>query len=167
MAAKFTYDINNKLFILNSGVTDLDIRTDLYSDAKEDWLSSQTLNKLRFPILAIGGQSIGGGQVISPYFQLRYGWKIRPHEANHSLTVTGNLITDDDTDPLVDTIGDFNIRTKFITSSNSISVGGIPTAIQNAEAILDKMLSDHSVPGSVGSELKKKLSKIDFIALKD
>jgi len=123
MAAKLTYDTSAKLFILNSGVTSLDVKVDLYSDAKEDWKDNATLNKLKFPIVAVGGQDIGGGQTISPYYILRYGWKIRPHEADHELVVTGNVITDDASDPFVNTVGSYNVRIKYVVSSNSISIG--------------------------------------------
>ena len=123
MATKLTYNTTNKLFILNAGVTSLDAKVDLYSDAKEDWKSDAALNKFKFPIVGIGGQGIGEGQSISPYYQLLYGWKIRPDEANHILTVIGNIITDDESDPFVSTVGSFNVRIKFVVSSNSITVG--------------------------------------------
>ena len=87
MAAKLTYDTSKKLFILNSGITSIDVVADLYSDAKEDWKTNPLLNKFIFPMVAIGGQGIGGGQKVSTYVILRNGWKIRPHEANHTLTV--------------------------------------------------------------------------------
>jgi len=122
MAAKFTADTTNKLFILNAGVITIDIKMDLYSDVKEDWKDNAELNKFRFPIIAVGGQSIGGGQVISPYYMLRYGWKIRPQEANHTLTITGNIITDDETDVFVNTIGNFNVKIKSVVSSNSLTL---------------------------------------------
>src|SRR3990167_3731665 len=123
MAAKLTYDTTNKLFILNSGVIALDVKIDVYSDVKEDWKDDASLTKFKFPILGIGGQDIGGGQTISPYYQLLYGWKIRPQEANHTLTVTGNVITDDGTDVFVNTVGAYNARIKYIVSSNSLKSG--------------------------------------------
>jgi len=122
MAAKFTVDTTNKLFILNTGVTSLDAKVDLYSDAKEDWLSDASLTKFKFPIESVGGQSIGGGKSISPYYILKYGWKIRPQEADHQLSITGNVITDDDSDPFVNTVGSFNVRTKFVVTSDAISI---------------------------------------------
>lgn len=131
-AAKHTYDTANKLFILNAGVTSYDAKVDFYSDTKEDWKDDSSLTKFRFPILGIGGQSIGAGQTISPYYQLRYGWKIRPQEANHILTVDGNIITDDGTDPFVNTVGDFNVRVKFTVSANSLTTtGGALSSVQD------------------------------------
>src|SRR3989304_10116116 len=121
MAASLTYDTTNKLFILNAGVTALDIKVDLYSDVKEDWKDNASLTKFRFPVISVGGQSIGGGQVISPYYILRYGWKIRPQEANHTLTISGNVITDDETDVFIKKVGNYNVRIKYVVSSNSLT----------------------------------------------
>jgi|SRR3990167_3077036 len=137
MAQKFTVDTTAKLFILNTGVTTLDLKVDLYSDAKEDWKDNATLNKFRFPIVAVGGNSIGGGQTISPYYILLYGWKIRPQEANHTLTVTGNVITDDESDVFVTTVGSFNVRIKFVVSSSSLTIGldDIKTDVSSIKSI--------------------------------
>lgn len=122
MAVKLTYDTANKLFILNSGVTSLDAKVDLYSDVKEDWKSNAALTKFRFPILAIGGNSIGGGQFVSPYFILQYGWKIRPQEANHTLVIVGNIITDDESYPIANTVGAFNVVVRSQITSNSLTI---------------------------------------------
>src|SRR3990167_9157428 len=124
MAAKFTVDTTNKLFILNTGVTTLDVKIDLYSDAKEDWKDNASLNKFMFPITAVGGQSIGGGQTISPYYILQYGWKIKPQEADHTLTITGNVITSDDSDVFVNTTGSYNVKIKSVVTSNSLTGSG-------------------------------------------
>lgn len=131
MANKFTYDTTNKLFILNNGVTSLDMKSEFYSWVKTDWKNNEILNKFRFPILAIGGQTVAAGQVISPYYQLLYGWKIRPQEADHILTILGNVITSDNSDPFVSTVGTFNVRVKFVVSSNSISAGSGLDSTQN------------------------------------
>jgi hypothetical protein len=125
VAQKLTYDTVNKLFILNSGVTSIDIKVDLYSDAKEDWKDDASLTKFRFPLNAIGGQDLGGGQKISSYITLLYGWKIRPHEDNHTLTVTGNVITSDASSPFVPTIGNYNVTIYSQVSSNSLTEGSV------------------------------------------
>ena len=134
MAAKFTYDTTNKLFILVAGTTSLDVKQEFYSAAKNDWRTDTGLNRLRFPILAVGGQNIGGGQTISPYYQLRYGWKVRPQEVSHELVLTGNLITDDGTDPFVNTVGNYNVRIKYVVTANSISLNDAAIAADIAQA---------------------------------
>lgn len=169
MAAKMTYDTTNKLFILNNGVTSFDVVVDLYSDAKEDWLSNALLNKFRFPIVAIGGQGIGGGQVISPYIMLRYGWKIRPQEADHTLTVAGNLITDDETSPFTSVLGDYQVIIKSIVSANSLTAGVAISAsdLANiADKVWDEAITGHLLAGSTGRTLKDTKTRATLASLK-
>lgn len=171
MAVKMTYDTGNKLFILKTGVTAFDVVVDLYSDAKEDWLADTLLNKFRFPIVAIGGQGIGGGQVISPYIMLRYGWKIRPQGADHTLTVAGNLITDDETSPFTAVLGDFQVIIKSIVSANSLTTAGVgitSTDLANiADSVWDELLADHTaITGSVAKTLKDIKTRATLASLK-
>ena len=153
-----TYNASNKLFILNSGVTDIDVVVDLYSDAKEDWLSDTVLNKFRFPLLAIGGQAIGGGRVISPYIMMRYGWKVRPQEANHTLTVAGNLITDDESSPFASVLGNYQVNIKSIVSSNSLTASGTALSASDLASIIngvwDETIAEHTATGSAAKMLK-------------
>ncbi|MBU1031506.1 hypothetical protein KKE03_01105 [Patescibacteria group bacterium] len=171
MAQKMTYDTDNKLFVLNDGVISFDVVVDLYSDAKEDWLTDTLLNKFKFPLLAIGGQGIGGGQVISPYIMLRYGWKIRPHEADHILTVAGNLITDDETTPYASVLGDYQVVIKSIVSANSLTTAGVgitSTDLANiADGVWDELLADHiAITGSVAKTLKDIKTRATLASLK-
>lgn len=165
-----TYDPSNKLFILNTGITAFDVVVDLYSDAKEDWLSNALLNKFRFPLLAIGGQAIGGGQIISPYIMLRYGWKIRPQEADHTLTVAGNLITDDESSPYASVLGDYQVTIKSIVTSNSLTASGVgltSTDLANiADSVWDELIANHVIPGSVAKTLKDAKLKATLASLK-
>lgn len=170
MAQKLTYDPANRLFLLNSGVTAINAVVDIYSDAKEDWLTDPALNKFKFPLLAIGGQSIGGGQAISPYIQFRFGWKIRPDEADHTLTVTGNLITDDESSPFADVLGDYQVIIKSIVTSNSLTTTGVgltQTDITNlTDSIWDELLANHLAEGSIGKTLKDIKTKATLASLK-
>lgn len=165
-----TYDAVGKLFILNSGVVDFDVVIDLYSDAKEDWLSNSLLNKFRFPLIAIGGQAIGGGRFISPYIMLRYGWKIRPHEADHTLTVAGNLITDDESTPYASVLGDYQVIIKSVVSSNSLTASGTALSPSDLADIIngvwDEAISEHTATGSTGKILKDIKTKATLASLK-
>lgn len=171
MAQKLTYDTSKRLFILNNGVTSLNVVVDLYSDAKEDWLANTLLNKFKFPLLAIGGQAIGGGQIISPYIMLRYGWKVRPHEANHTLTVAGNLITDDESTPYASVLGNYQVIIKSIVSSNSLTASGVGLTTTDLSNIADnvwrEILSDHTgVTGSAAKTLKDIKTKATLASMK-
>jgi hypothetical protein len=165
MASKFTYDTANKLFVLNAGVITLDLRSEFYAWVKNDWKDDPSLTKFKFPILAIGGQDIGGSQSIAPYYQLRFGWKIRPQEADHILTVAGNLITDDGSDPFVSTIGDFNVRVKFVVSANAVSLstggGGGASAVE----IRQEIDANSTIMANIQSRLPNALVNGRLVAL--
>ena len=121
MATKFTYDTANKLFILNAGVTSLDAKTEFYSAVKYDWLTDDNLNKFRFPIDSIGGQDIGGGNTISPYYSLKYGWRLQFAGADQTIVITGNVITTEGDSPLVDNPGMYHHVAQFTVSANSLT----------------------------------------------
>lgn len=169
MAQKMTYDTGKKLFILNQGVTSFDVVVDLYSDAKEDWKNDTLLNRFIFPLTAIGGQGIGSGQKVSTYVILRNGWKIRPHEADHTLTIAGNLITDDESSPFTSVLGNYQVTIKTVVSSNSLTTGVaiLPTDLANiADAVWDEIVTGHTNAGSTGKMLKDIKTKATLASLK-
>lgn len=119
MAAKVTFDPVNRSIIVTQapvgGVIVLDVKVDLYSDGKEDWLATPSLQKLKFPIEPIGGNLVPG-RVIGDSYVLDYGWSIKPWEADHDLTIVGNLFTQ--FPPLVDpSIGGYMVRVESIVST--------------------------------------------------
>jgi hypothetical protein len=121
MAQQVTVDLANKLIIVNNGVTELDTRVDLYSDLKEDWLANAANHMgLEFPFRVVGGDPLGGTLTAGAYFFLRndLGWRIRPFEGDHDLTILGNLFAEDAALPIfVPTLGDFTVSTRLQTSS--------------------------------------------------
>lgn len=120
MADKVTFDASNRLIIVDSGITYIDVKVDLYSDAKEDWKSDPVLNRLRFPFRTIGGDPLGGGIFAGAYFFLQndLGWRLRPYEGDHELTLFGNLYPEDAAlDIVVPTLGSFTVTIRLETSS--------------------------------------------------
>lgn len=117
--AKFTVDGPGRLLIAKAGVIDVDVQIDLYSDAKEHWLTTSD-SKWLFPFRVVAGDSIGGGQIVEPVYFLTNGWKIRPDEADHTLTFTGNLELDsgETGDILVPTIGGFTVLGRAVLTGN-------------------------------------------------
>lgn len=92
MAAKVTFDHTTKRIRPVgppvNGVIVLDVQVDLYSDAKEDWLADTTLQKFRFPVEPIGGQTVSAGQLGATYLLVN-GWRLDPNlSANYSAGVT-------------------------------------------------------------------------------
>ena len=86
MGTNATFDPVNKLITLTEvpvgspAKATLDVQVDLYSDAKEDWLTNLSLNKFKFPFTAIGGNDLGGGVYAGAYYFLdnTSGWSIQP-----------------------------------------------------------------------------------------
>lgn len=77
MAEKVTFDGDSFTIKVREGFTDLNVRNDLYSGAKEDWSNQvDDLHKFNFPFLIVGGDDIGGGQLSPSYFFLQAPWII-------------------------------------------------------------------------------------------
>lgn len=106
----FTFDGPNRLIILSPGVTTLGVQ-DMYSHWKE-WVAANYGANMVFPqaLRVVGGDATVGDNVVSSYFFLMNGWRVRPQEANHVLTVTGTLIDDAGGDPFADTVGIWRVR---------------------------------------------------------
>lgn len=112
MGQKVTFDPVTKIIQIDtapvSGVVDLDVKIDLYSDGKEDWRANPELFKLRFPLRSVGGDGTPTGVLGSTFF-LAPPWKIRPYEADHIFKVSGNFFAEDGTSPFTTTVGAYNV----------------------------------------------------------
>jgi hypothetical protein len=152
--AKVTFNGPAKLIIVDLGITEIDVKVDLYSDWKE-WAIVGDNSKYPIALSAIGGDPIGGGRFLGSTFFLENGWKIRPYEGDHTLVVTGNLYARDGSSPFVNTVGDFNVLINSTTSNivDTIATGGAagaPTASQIADAIWDRTAIANADAGSFG-----------------
>lgn len=115
---KFTVDTTNKLFVAKTGVTEVDVQVDLYSDAKEHWLTDSVAIGFDFPIRVVGGDPLDEVRTLGTTYFLTNGWRVRPDEANHRLVVTGNLYVDGGgVNPFVPTVGSFNVVVELQTSN--------------------------------------------------
>lgn len=50
------------------------------------------------------------------------GWRIRPHEADHLLTVAGNLFVDEGGNPFIPTLSNYNVLVNLQTSVNAVQI---------------------------------------------
>ena len=87
---KVTFDGPNRLILVNEGVTDLDVQTDIYSDWKE-WAQLETNLKYYTPFSAIGGEPTVPGQKLDVTYFLINGWKIKPYPGSYNLNIVGNI----------------------------------------------------------------------------
>ena len=113
--------------------------TEVYSRSC-DWLATGDNAKYGAVFRQVGGDDLGSGLSIPPYFFLQGAWRIRPMEANHTLTLTGNLFVDGGGDPVTATLGNFNVLTKTVVpvQAQGISTNGStgPSASDIANAVL-------------------------------
>lgn len=129
-----TIDGATKRIILDSAsVTAAEIWT-----AWVDWHPDNTAWPLAFSL--VGGIPLGGGLFIPPYFFLLNGWRVRPMEASHNLTITGNLFVDGGGVPVVSTLGTYQVNVNYTVpvQAQGIATSGStgPTAGEIAAAIL-------------------------------
>lgn len=118
---KVTFDGINRLILVNTGVTYLDVEADLYSAWKK-WVQQ---GNLQYPqaLRVVGGDPITGGKFVAPFFFLTNGWKIRPWEGDHTLVIDGNLFVDEQEkygdNPVVPTLGGYTVTVIINVTSDA------------------------------------------------
>lgn len=123
--AKVTFDGPNKLILVDTGITELDVKEDLYT-AWKDWAATDDNVKFAQAISAIGGDPISGVVLLGSTFFLENGWRIRPYSGNHTLTVSGNLYTREGVSPFVSALGTYNVMVNMARSNliDTVSTAG-------------------------------------------
>lgn len=107
---KWDLDTTLRLFILKTGITEVDVQIDLYSDAKELWQSDVNVRQYPFPMRTVGGDPISATQNLGDTYFLINDYRIRPYEGDHELVIDGNIFTDPAGDPIVvPTLGTFTV----------------------------------------------------------
>lgn len=113
--------------------------TELYSRSA-DWLAVGDNAKYGAVFRQVGGDDLGAGLSIPPYFFLQGDWRVRPMEASHNLTITGNLFVEGGGVPVVRTLGTYQVNVNYTVpvQAQGISTSGStgPTASEIAAAIL-------------------------------
>jgi hypothetical protein len=165
-----SFDPSTKIISLSSGTTSIDVRG-VYSDWKR-WVAVSDNAKYLPVFSATGGDTIdaGAGTSIPCYAFLLNGWRIRPQEASHTLSVSGGvLLVSGGGDPFVNTTGAFIVRINYSQPVQAITVstagGGGASAADVAAAVLSaavttpihsniKQMNDTTLTGAgvVGNE---------------
>lgn len=172
-----SFDGATKTITLSLGTTELDVQ-DLWSRWVDWVLTPGDNSKYLFAMDTVGGQDIdtSAGTSIPIYVFLKNSWKIKPQEANHTLTVSGGiLLVDGGGDPFTNTTGTYRVNVRYSQPVQAITVstggggggGGGASASQIADAVWDEALADHSTAGTYGAKVKKLLELAQFLALKD
>jgi len=167
---KVTFDGENRIIRVNEGVTELDIKTDVYSDWKE-WVKSMPDNATWLPaIRAIGGDNTVQGQKAGDIYFLINGWKL--YIDLTKVKVTGILFSDDFDSAYFDNSGSIQfpaLVSSLVTATTGTSGGdgataaeiwqystrtltsaAGPTASEIADAVWDEAYADHNTDGTFG-----------------
>ena len=128
-----------------------------------DWHAANQQWPIAFQL--VGGISLGGGLFIPPYFFLLSGWRVRPMEASHTLDLVGNLFVDGGGDPVVSTLGVYQVLVKSVVP---VQAQGISTSGGSGASAADvwAYLLSNPVAGSAAEKLVNALSTSNFLALK-
>lgn len=136
----YSFDGANKVISLTSGTTSVTL-ADLWSRWK-DWMLAGNAGFAR-AFDTVGGEPIdpAAGTLVPLYLFLLNGWRIRPQEASHTVSVTGGtLLVQGGGDPFVETLGNFRVRIRFqqpVQGFGYSTVGGSgPSAADIAAAVL-------------------------------
>ncbi len=125
-----SFDGENLIITLDTGTPNVDVEADLYSGWKE-W--QQLGGNIGFaPAFRVfGGDPLTPGVSAGAYFFLRndLGWRIRPPEEDCTIYLTGNLVPEDSSLPiLVPTLGDHRVLVNGLQPITQ-SVSGIEEEI--------------------------------------
>lgn len=129
------FDASNKRIVLDSSSV---TATEIYS-RWVDWAALGDNLRHGMVVRQVGSDDLGGGLAIPPYYFLQGEWRVRPMEANHLLTLTGNLFVEGGGQPVVNTLGSFNVSVQYTVpvqaQAFSTSGGGAPTAADIADDV--------------------------------
>lgn len=95
---KVTFSAFEKIIYVNEGVTELDVKIDIYSAWKEWYLTSPEYpyaSASETAISAIGGEPLNDTLNVGSTFFLENGWRIQPFASSvpYILTLNGNIYT--------------------------------------------------------------------------
>jgi hypothetical protein len=124
VGVKATFDPTVQRIFIHSGEAELDVKIDLYSDAKEDWLNTEGFSKYEFPFTIVGGDETIPGQSITPYFFLIEDWHLQPFELDHELTLVGNIFRTLGGPIAKPTSGEYTVSIDRITTVTLVEAGG-------------------------------------------
>jgi len=143
------------------------ITTDNTLDVKDlwsrwvDWVLTGDNSKYLPAMRQTGGDDIdvSAGTSIPIYIYLLNGWKIKPREANHTLSViNGTLLVEGGGDPFNNTTGAYTVRINYQQPVQSIGVatgGGGGVTAQDIRDAMALATADTPAEGSIDDKLNK------------
>ncbi len=131
-----------------------------------DWAAQG--ENLKYPpaFRHVGGDDLGSSINIPNYYFLLNGWRVRPMEANHALTITGNLFVEGGGVPVVATLGAFNVSVQYTVpvQAQTVTVGSglSPTQAAQLEQILALLEPDEKYESGRLKKFKKGTTEVVY-----
>ena len=158
---KFTVDPPSKEVRINPGVTDLDVKTDLYGPLKE-WFQLRGYSRYEFPIRTTGGDPLPGNQFLGDVYFMINGYRVvySPTEVR----ITGVLNSDDFESPWISSVADSivfpatisNLVLAVAPTPAQVDEFGIPTSGENAEAVWAQDISGQTASALLETAARSK-----------
>ena len=123
-----TFDGPNLRIILDSGDTEVNVQTDLYS-AWKNWAKTPGNEVHEFAFSTTGGDPVTATGNVAPYYFLNNtgGWRIRPAEEDINVILVGNLYGLDPALPIFEaTTGAYTVLVAVERDASSV-VEEVPT----------------------------------------
>jgi hypothetical protein len=134
----YTFDGSTKVIMITAGTTTMSV-LDVWS-RWVDWVALSDNSKYLPAFVTVGGDDIdpAAGTKIPIYAFLLNGWRIKPQEADHTLTVTdGILLVAGGGDPFNNTTGDYVVRINYQQPVQAISFSAEGGAGISADDVWD------------------------------
>lgn len=103
----YVFNGTDKIITFDASTLSLDIQ-DLWS-RYADWLEISDNSKYLQAMRIVGGDSLPGSKQLGITYFMLNGWKIRPFEETHVLSVDGNLYSEDGSSPFTPVLGAYNV----------------------------------------------------------
>ena len=175
---KVAFDGPNKIIYIAEGVTEIDVKVDLYSAWKNWSVGSKegphSTNWAR-AFTAIGGEDLTEFSKVGTTYFLENGWRIQPFGINnpndvYTLIINGNLYTREaGENPFLFAAGvSVSLTRSNLVDLIRVEALGVSITENDIEAIADRVwdeqLNGHSQTGSTGKKLNDNLKRNSYIA---
>lgn len=168
-----TIDGLNRRIVVNPGVLNLDIQTDVYSNWKE-WARIEDNLKYSMAIRTIGGDPTALGHKAGDIYFMTNRWVLVVDLTK--VRISGVLYSDDYESALIDPTTGEAVYSALVSSlvtgkdtpvnvvTGDLSI--VPTATENADALLEAVIPEIVIEDSVADYLKNKILSVKkFIGL--
>lgn len=160
-----TFDAANRRIVLDSN----SVNASQIWIAWIDWVATSDNSKYLPALKQVGGDELGSGLLIPPYIFLLNNWRVRPMEADHDLTITGNLFVEGGGTPVVRTLGQYQVNVNYTVpvQAQAISTSGSTGSSLTVADIWDYPLVNLSDKTTIGGFIAKAMLSIPkFLGLK-